>query len=473
MATLTLFNFNKKRNSTKQPTGGTSRTCALKESTSLENPTFILESYDSSWSYCQYMNRYYYIDDVVFSSNHLYELRCSTDVLATYKSEILKVDCNILYCDGSTKNIIDNRIPLLAGYTVKTNTTQFDKIAFSMNGGAIILGITGKGSFGSYILQYTSNISSLLDGVDDWTNAYFTDTLNAIKQLFFGGSASENLKSAIKLPLVFNPDDASSGNAEALTLGCYPCKTSSGDTIKGWHITKPIITDEKTISIPWTYSDWRRNSPYSEVILYLPCIGTISIPSGAILKEESIKIKYSINITSGDISAMYSGGTTGRIIGTASGNMAMATPYGSTGIDTTKLTTATVSGVGTMVAGITSMVARGGATTGAVLGMAGDMTASAMAGLSALGGSGSGSGGLGGGAITGLDTDIHCYVISRTLSAEQSAFNPIMGKPFMQVDTISNHKGFVMTEGFQVNIAGLGQDKDSINKLMDSGVYIE
>ena len=472
MPTLTLYNFNKKRNSTKQPTGGTSRSCVLKESTSLESPTFILESYDSSWSYCSFMGRFYYIDDVIFSSNKLYELRCSSDVLATYKSEILKVDCNILYCDGSTKNIIDQRIPLTADYKVNTNTAQFDNIAFSKNGGAIILGITGKGSFGSYVLEYTNRIASLLDGLDSYTSL-FTDTLEAVKQIFYGGSAAENLKSAIKLPLVFNPEDISGGkSAEQLRLGNYPCMEEDGTPIRGWHIQLPVLTDTKTITIPWQYSDWRRNAPYSEVILYLPCIGMIAIPSGAILEESGITIKYAINITSGDISASYSGSTTGRIIGTASGNIAMATPYGSTGVDTTKMTNAVVAGLGTLVTGAAAL-ATGGASLGLALSMGGGLSMAAMSSLSALGGSGSGSGGLGGGAVTGLDTDIHCYCITRTLSAEQSRFNPIMGKPFMQVDKISNHVGFVMTEGFSVNIAGLGQDKDTINKMMDSGVYIE
>lgn len=472
MASIILYsNFNKKLNSTKQPEGGTQKSVALKEDTSLANPVFILSEYDSSWNYCNFKGRYYYIVDVVFASNHLYELHCATDLLATYKSEILKVDCNILYCDGSTKNIIDQRIPITSNIDISTATTQFKNIAFTQNGGAIIIGITGKGSFGSYVLQYSSNITSLLDGVDNYTDI-FTDTLATLKQLFYGGSAAENLKAAIRIPLLFQPDAVSSGNAENLCLGNYPCKTDSGSNIKGYYISKPVMTDEVDITIPWKYSDWRKNQPYSEVVLYLPCIGVISIPSNVVLNDNAIRVKYSINITSGDISATYSGATTGRIIGTASGNIAENTPFGSTGVDTTKMTTAIVGGVGAIIAG-TATIATGGAAVSAALKIGGGLAGAAGGTFSAMGGTGGGSGGLGGGSVTGLDTNIHCFVISRNLADTQEKFNPIMGKPFMSVDKISNHKGFVMTEGFQINIAGLGNDKSQINSFMDSGVYIE
>lgn len=474
MATLTLYNFNKKRNSTKQPTGGTSKSCVLKEDTSLESPTFILESYDSSWSYCSFMGRFYYIDDVVFSSNKLFELRCSTDVLATYKSDILKVDCNILYCDGSTKNIIDQRIPLLASVDVNEEYKAIDGLTITGydNQGAIILGITGKGSFGSYLMQDSTLMSELLDGVDDYWATSTEDQIAGWKQFFYGGSAAENLKSAIALPMLIDGSKLGS-DATSLYLGNYPCKDSNNKDIKGYKINKPILTYTTTISIPWKYNDWRRFAPYSEVILYLPFIGTIQMPTSAMIADNSLVIQYSVNVTSGDIAVQYKGKDTNRIYGTASANIAMNTAYGSTGIDTTKMTMAVVTGLGTLITAGASALASGGMSIPIALGLGGGLATSAATTLSALGGNGSGSGGLGGGATQGLDRVIHCYVINRTLSAEQSTFNPIMGKPFMQVDKISNHVGFVMTEGFSVNIAGLGQDKDTINKMMDSGVYIE
>ncbi len=474
MATITLYsNFNKKLNSTKRPTSGVDKYVVFKEATSLDKPVFILESYDSSWNYCKYLNRYYYIVDVVYTSDKLIDLHCSTDVLATYKDEILKVDCNILYCDGSTKNLVDHRIPILATSKVAENYKAIDGLTITGydNQGAVIIGITGKGSFGSYLMQDSTQINDLLDGVADWNTTNITDTLTGLQQLIYGGTASECLKSAIALPLLIDGSKLGS-EASDLYLGNYPCTTSSYKSIKGYQIKKPILTYTTTIDIPWPYDDWRRTSPYCEVIIYLPFIGTIQMPTTAMVDDNQLIIQYSVNVTSGDIAVQYKGKSTNRIYGTASTNIAMATPFGSTGVDTNKLTTAIVTGLGTMLSAIPP-TAVAGLTTSTALSLSGGLAASTALGLSALGGTGSGSGGLGGGATQGLDRVIHCYVVYRELVNAQSTYNPIMGKPFMAIDKISNHVGFVMTEGFSVNIAGLGNDKDIINKFMDSGVYIE
>ena len=44
----------------------------------------------------------------------------------------------------------------------------------------------------------------------------------------------------------------------------------------------------------------------------------------------------------------------------------------------------------------------------------------------------------------------------------------------MEVDKIGNHSGFVQTDGFQLaSDFAYSSEKDQVNKLMDSGVYIE
>ena len=44
----------------------------------------------------------------------------------------------------------------------------------------------------------------------------------------------------------------------------------------------------------------------------------------------------------------------------------------------------------------------------------------------------------------------------------------------MEVDTIGKHTGFVQTDGFQLSSDfAYSSEKDQVNKLMDSGVYIE
>ena len=77
--------FSKKPNSTKQPSGGTSKSVVLKQPTSVLNPVFLIEDYNLSWNYIKWGVRYYYVDDIVIVHNNIAEYHCSTDAMATFK----------------------------------------------------------------------------------------------------------------------------------------------------------------------------------------------------------------------------------------------------------------------------------------------------------------------------------------------------------------------------------------------------
>ena len=91
---IRLFKLNKRNNSTKRPSGsGDSYNCYLKDSTSVVDPSVIMEYrdhtsyYDYNYAYIPDFDRYYYISDII-SSGKTWELTLVTDVLATYKDEI-------------------------------------------------------------------------------------------------------------------------------------------------------------------------------------------------------------------------------------------------------------------------------------------------------------------------------------------------------------------------------------------------
>ena len=110
---------------------------------------------------------------------------------------------------------------------------------------------------------------------------------------------------------------------------------------------------------------------------------------------------------------------------------------------------------------------------GAALTLAGGIAGAAGGTLSALGGTGAGDGGLGGGASSGLDKSIRLVNINRTLSDSPANFAQTYGKPFMRPDTISNHSGLVITEGFSLSASAPKDMIEEVNRLMDGGVYIE
>ena len=89
-----LYNFSKRPNSTKQPSGtGTEYHVCMIENTSIINPRFSLklpqnETFiDNNYAYIPYFNRYYFITDISWD-NGLWILSMSCDVLATAKAII-------------------------------------------------------------------------------------------------------------------------------------------------------------------------------------------------------------------------------------------------------------------------------------------------------------------------------------------------------------------------------------------------
>lgn len=475
---VTLFTtFSKKYKSTKIPLptdASVTLQIGLKDECSILNPRFMISSDPSQYKYVYVhaWGRYYHIRDSDYDNGKWF-INCEVDKLGSFRTQIINTVCNILYATDSTKNIIDSRIPLLSNVDIQDSPHAIDGLTVQATSlGAVILSITGRGSFGTYLMQDSTLISELLDGVDDWWTTSTTDTIEAAKQLYYGGSAGECLKNAIGIPLVFGGSDVGAGNAEDLWLGGYPCKDSNNNPIKGYKITRPLITSTTVCSIPWVYHDWRQNAPYTNVVVYLPFIGLVELPTNKLLGQNSIKVRYSINVTSGDISVSIDTASNVHLV-TCNGNIAMAVPFGSSGVDTSKLTQGVSLGIGSVVGALGSVAMTGGLSIPAALGLAGGLSASAGVTLSALGGATNGSGGLGGGASQGIDSVIHVYTISRTLTDSQDSFKNIMGKPFMSVDALSNHSGFVMTEGFQIDGDMTLEEKEDINRLLDSGIYLE
>lgn len=478
---LKLYHFNKRNKSTKQPTTAdlTLSNVELKDSTSVIRPIFEIQTVTDpelyNYVYVPAWQRYYFINDWIYMKGRWF-CHCIEDFLGSFKAGIITTPCNIMYATGSTKNIVDARIPTMGNVLYGEEYSALGDMVIQDNTmGAIILGITGKGSFGPYLLQYSSDIFEMLDGVDDWWNTEASSLWDAFKQLIFGGTAGECLRSAIALPILIDPVKISpSLQLESLRLGNYPCKNANNTDIKGYKITQPLIKFSEDVDIPWQSTDWKRVASYSNIRLYLPLIGDLNLPATELIGDNALDITYAVNVTSGDISAQVKGHTSERIVANASGNCAMPAPYGSTGINTGKMTASLAGGLGATALGIASIVATGGASAPAVMAIGGGLATATAGTVDALGGSGQGNAGLGGGSSHGLDKVIHCYLTQKVLTDTQSNFDPIMGKPFMGVSTPGSFSGYVQTDGFQFeNAYASYEEKDTINGLMNTGVYIE
>lgn len=472
---IRFYHFSKRNKSTKIPdTTYTEIEGYLKEKTSITHPTFLIQTFNAAeynYIYVPSWRRYYFISDAA-SVENMWEVACTEDYLATFKTPIGATSANILYATGSIKSIIDSRIPVLSNLLLGHSQNSIPDITITDSGSyAPVLGITGKGSSGVFILQNSLDINDLLDGVDDWWSTDVQSQLDAAKQLFYGGSAANCIKGAIGIPIVY--DWSSMGVLEDLYLGNYPCKRSDGTNIKAYRITNPLLITGGTINIPWQSSDWRRTNNYSSVILYFPFIGIISINASEIQNESSLSYTYSINVTSGDISLEVRTTSTNKKLSVASSSCGINLTYGSTGVNTNRVASA-IGSSGAIIGGIIAATSAGTLTIPAIAAIGGGIAGVAGNTISALGGYTDGSGGLGGGSTQGLDKVVHCYVLQKQLTDSQTNFEPIIGKPFMGIGVINTFSGFIQTDGFQFQDAGaLSSEKDMINQLLDTGIYFE
>lgn len=468
MATGNFYTFAKRKNSTLQPSGSpTQIDIQLKSGTSLISPTFLLNiSGRPTYNYVEFEGRKYFINDITSVRQDLWEISCTEDFLGTWKTDIGSTTAMIMYATGGRDDIIDTRIPTTADVSITNDTGAISGFnILDDTSGAVILSIVGTGSFGTYLLKDSTAVKELMSNVTIYTASRVTDLVTGFQQMLSDGNIGQNIKAAISLPIMWTP----SGSSAALYLGDYPCTYSGGQPIEGYNLQgEYIIKGDANVNIPWGRSGWLKNAPYTEVYLYAPFIGTMALPTNDIINNTSLDVEYSINVTSGDVAVLISGHNDGKFIATASANIAMSTPYGSSNINSGKVANAVVTGA----AGVLGALAAANPLT-AVAALGGGLAASAGQMLNAWHGETAGGGGLGGGASHGLYKFVRCSVVRHSLADTQANVNPVMGKPVMKKATIGTYSGFVQCDGAEASGNMFDQEREAINNFLNGGIYYE
>lgn len=489
MSNLYLWQgFEKRKNSTKQPLDGSKITKTgvyLKEGTSLEQPVFVLSSNDFTYNYAQYNGTYYFIDDIVSVKNNLIELHCSKDVLATYKAKIKAASAYVLYYTHSNTEISDKRLSAKTTKSVVKETGVFDTLGNGTGTNyAVALNVIGEGACDTYVTDqatargildnldnwfdntgsYTSTGSGIKDtndsifswaSVEDSIKSFLQETLFFWKQWFSTGKAADNLKSAFMLPL---PTSAISGVSDTIKLGQYDTGKSAT------RVNDRIFSDGCTVTIPWQgIADWRRNSPYMELYLYIPYVGLISLSPSDLIGDTSLNVSVSIDITCGD--AVFSVYTdTNRYIGQYCTNLAATFAVGTSNVQPAQLGNTLI---GASVAGAAAIATGGSAA------IMGAFSGGALSLANNISGNPTCIGANMGGAVLGLTDKVVCYSVFHDVSVGIHAQSAIAGEPYNGVMSLSGVSGYVQTSGASVEVGGFGNDKDIINSYLNGGIYIE
>lgn len=466
---------NKRLNSTYVPSGELSTTydVVLKESCSDHNPVFILKQNNNQfpYNYLQWGAWYYFITDVVRIHDRMLEVHCKLDALATYKAYILASSQFVYFDTTPNTELVDTRLSLKTtkSVAISTATSSFFET------GCVLVGIVGTNNTGVFAMTPAQAASLLnriashwLDDADmlpvpdvtdfnNWDDAigvFVHNVTVGFRQLLATGKAPDSIKSAMYIPV---PATAFSGSNAQVWLGDY----DTGITAKLLD-TAGHANEVASLSIPWQFTDWRRNSPYTQIYIKLPYVGVISIPPSRVMGATSITVEVHVS-QSGSVS--YNLQTESTYLGRYGGNCASNFMIGASNVN--PLNQAMSAGGG--IAGVGAAAASLGFTPAGII----------AAGSAALIGFFNGIqempnavGGSGGGAYSDSAV-IQCYVISHNTNVEPDSVSSIIGTPTKAVKSLAGLTGYV--ECMNASVAAPAEEGTirEINSFLNGGVYLE
>lgn len=462
MELLAWRQFTKKKNSTKRPDpdNAVSYDVKLKDGCSTQSPVFMINGIDLDINYVKWNNYYFFVDEIILSNNNIYELHCSMDVLASWKGTIGNYNA-FIERSASAYDVMVNDSLLSASQSVVSSSSAYTDIGLGL---------------GCYIFSVFN-----LTGIH-W---YATTNIGALVTMFNNISYDSNFITAFPVNLAlgaldfadwmgdvmwvpFNVGDIADTNnrMSQITFGYIIADLSANFNCY------PLTYDSRmlaanALNLPTNYySDFRKaNDKYSAYTLYLPGVGTVSLPAIHTVNND-LYVDAAIDFYSGSINYMLrqGTGTNYKIISQYNGQIGIPVPMGkSSGIDGGNLiTTAIGAGVAVATEGAGSVVAAkaGEALIGAAVSTAQSVIAPNV----------SISGGAGNRAYAVWNNVIRVSV--QNYGTKQYPTS-VAGRPLYEYRTISTLSGYIKCGAASIDIFGMGPEKDAVNAYLNSGFYYE
>lgn len=456
---IELYTMNKRNKSSARPSKeGLILNVQLKDECYLEHPEFIFEFEPTAYNYCYIpsWNRYYFKGEQQYFHGRWF-VKFNEDYLSTWLTDIRNTRAYVLY-DVNTYDIPDNRIPAIVTPTQSVNRVlmrnDFNTVPLS-DEGTYVVTVTGENGVSSYTIL-GNQMNRLLINFTQWFDTLYDSSsysnwqigqcfVELMKQILGTGSAAQNIKSCIWLPMSIQ-----TSNHEEIHLGLYDTNLTCGKLG-----INPLRYETTNISIPWQVNDWRRNNPYTQLYLYIPHIGLINYPTSDLIGINQLEVESCVNCSTGEMSVLVKAGN--EVLGTYGANISASIPIGSSGIAPSNVITSVVKAGATM-------------SSGSGLGAAVAAGTDILSGLDPMS---STIGGMGGGTASKFSNNLECITIYHDTIVEPSSVVDIIGSPTMYVKSLANASGFVQTSGFQLGGVATAPEKDAVNALMDSGVYLE
>lgn len=450
MASVTFYNFSKRKNSTKTPSGsGTSHTVRLKENTSLYNPTFELSGGNfPTYTYASWQGYYFYVTNITSTANNLYEIECELDPMGSAASDILGTSAFVHRSASSYDEWLKD-IEVSARQKILNSTTATTTVDLFDGTGCYILRVTGNNSDATGIATYAVSAAQLTEVLswmfDDSNNVWDPLWDSSIKAIFNPFQYIVSLKytpislsklsiNSSSLPVNFGWWTAGGGNVA--------CLTDTGGT------------KTYTVSKPGRYwNDFRDYDPeFTQATIVLPGGNVITLPS--IWLSDSMYLSVIFDVASGDGQLLLHTGSGSPTLASMPFQCAVELQIGQTSTDLAGVVGNAAGAVASFHCG--NPVAGGMSAAGAI-GNILQPTPSIL-----------GQAGCVQSMISWRDP------LLTVVRYESGTVNTsTLGRPLNQTRTLSSLSGYCKCSDASVSTELPQEYKDQINTMLNSGFFIE
>lgn len=411
---------------------------------------------------------YYFITDITYSNYNIMQVHLELDYLATTKDDILASTAFVMYSSSNFNRWLkDERIPIVikdsvieAGHSSIINAADDEPVfeASATNETVILTAISKDMGLMHYVIDedILQDIAASLCG---------TDIQNFLQNLELQfGDAVGSIVQIRRIPV--NPNVLATVSLGTIYLGGFEVTDRiSGNPIDAKYLASTMVAASGSIGVPLTHTDFRYTEPYCTAKMSLPFVGVVDI-SISDFPDGQIYWKMGLDVVSGTIIyGLYNNDTNAKPVATFSGECGMLIPIASAQIANTGAIVTSAAG---SVAGLVGGAASGNpaALVGGVMGIAQAFTATLQKTTSVIGS-------YSGNRSEFFNKEIRIMVEKYNTALEPADLTDIEGRPCCKVLPLAALTGFCRTEGFQLKGNYLKSVKDTVNAMLDAGIYIE
>lgn len=451
-------NFSKRGNSTKQPTGGTTLTCELRDSGStILSPSLEIRGVNAfvyTYMYISDFKRYYYIDTARWNAEEGFWLvNGICDPLASFRAQILSTNTHVIRSASAYDDTIADSLCVPIGQTVKRSNALVGSSALIPNlrqsfyNSTVIVNIAGTGLVMMSGTEYDELMMNLFVQHDPATTEYWTQDVT--RRIL---NPSSYIINAMALPIDYDyaAGIIAGGAPSTLRIGWFEI---TGVTVQ-W-VSGQALEEVSTVSVPrhpqaQSATHFVNFAPYADYKLYIAGIGYIALDSSKITPDNDLTITSRIDCHTGGVTITVTQGVV--VVGYASGTIGY--------------NLAVTSRQSPDMVGMMSNVLLGGAVGGAMGAIGGGLHA-----VNSLAGSGSVSvhGNTGGAAAW---TGGYSRLIAEFKRVKYPD-NTSKGRPLYQATLLSTLSGYTEVLNGSVNCNATLSEHEQIRSVLEGGFYIE